>query len=164
MHSTIPFFLAGQKPAGGFGTTSSFGTTPGGFGASTTNLGAGLSTGFGAATTTTGGFGAGGGLGGFGAGAAATGNGTASVPYQEVEFDDGAGMRCKHTCITAMPQYDKKSLEVCFSFSFLGDRSGKGNKMLIVMRFIGNAKKGLGFFSTQRMDWFTSVLRCFCLI
>lgn len=50
-------------------------------------------------------------MGGFGATAAA--NGTASVPYQEVDFDDGGTSRVKHTAITAMPQYEKKSLEVC---------------------------------------------------
>lgn len=54
----------------------------------------------------------GGGLGGFGA-AAAAGNGTASVPYQETDWDDGGSSRVKHTAITAMPQYEKKSLEVC---------------------------------------------------
>jgi hypothetical protein len=58
--------------------------------------------------------------GGFGA-AAATANGTASVAYQETNFEDGTGPAAyvKQTCITAMPQYEKKSLEVRGLVSFV---------------------------------------------
>eukprot|EP01134_Creolimax_fragrantissima_P000600 CFRG0600T1 len=128
--SATPSAFGGSQTAnagGGFGSGSAFGSTGGGFGsASTAGFGTATASPFGGASGTGGGFGSAqtgafgstvgqtSGLGtsttGFGNVSSQSQKGTGHTPYNTYVWEDNK-VKVLHTTITALPQYNKKSVE-----------------------------------------------------